>query len=380
MPTSPLETARELFSQLDANAKLPLPGEPIPRASLDLLVDAGLLGLMVPRAVGGRELALPDIVDVYEEVARANGSTGWCYFAADCTAAYFGAYLDDAGAETVFANGVPLMAGQFAPNGTANLVGDELVINGDYQFGSGIAHAAWGGAGVLTNMEEEEESDSEYLFACFPAAKADLHGNWDVLGLQATASYDYGLRDVHVPHSHAFNFLQPTVHRGGPLYGLGVIPLTAAGHAGWALGVTRRILDEVAAVAGSVTRLGATSSLSTNERFLYEFGVLEGRFRSGRAWVREACTAAEDEAVREGAISPFTASLLGEACRKVNQDGADIARQAYLLAGTRALRDGPIQECFRDLHAGSQHYFASPAAAIALGTNLLTRVKMSEPD
>ena len=103
MPTSPLEAARDLFHQLDANARLTPPGEPIPRASMELLIDAGLLGLMVPRAVGGTELALPDIVDVYEEVSRADGSTGWCYFAADCTAAYFGAYLDDAGAETVFA-------------------------------------------------------------------------------------------------------------------------------------------------------------------------------------------------------------------------------------------------------------------------------------
>jgi len=373
VPTSPLLAARELFSQLDANAQSAPPGEPVPRASMDLLIDAGLLGLMVPRAVGGSELALPDIVDVYEEVARADGSTGWCYFAADCTAAYFGAYLDDAGAETVFADGVPLMAGQFAPNGTASVHDDELVINGDYQFGSGIAHADWVGAGVLTNADEG--LDPEYLFACFPAAEAELRGNWHVLGLQATASYDYGLRDVHVPRNQAFNFFVPTVHRGGPLYTLGVMPLTAAGHAGWALGVTRRVLDEVAAVAGSVTRLGATSSLSTNERFLYEFGHLEGRLRAGRAWVREVCTAAEAEAARQGAISALTASLVREACRMVNQDGADIARQAYLLAGTRALRDGPIQRGFRDLHAGSQHFFASPAAAIELASTLLNTVE-----
>ncbi len=340
---------------------------------MQLLIDAGLLGLMVPRAVGGAELALPDIVDVYAAVSRANASTGWCYFAADCTAAYFGAYLDDAGVETVFANGIPLMAGQFAPNGTATMHEDGLVINGDYQFGSGIAHAAWAGAGVLTNAEAG--SDSEYLFACFPAAEAELHGNWDVLGLRATASYDYSLRDLHVPRNQAFDFFQPTVHRGGPLHALGVLPLTAAGHAGWALGVTRRLLDEVAEVATCITRLGAASSLSTNERFLYEFGVLEGRFRAGRAWVREACTAAEAEATRLGAISTLTANLLREACRKVNQDGADIARQAYLLTGTRALRDGPIQECFRDLHAGSQHYFASPAAAIELATAVLADAK-----
>jgi hypothetical protein len=48
----------------------------------------------------------------------------------------------------------------------------------------------------------------------------------------------------------------------------------------------------------------------------------------------------------------------------VTQEGADIVRQAYLLAGTTALRDGPLQRCFRDIHAGSQHFFASPASTL----------------
>ena len=174
MSTTHIDAARDLFGPLDRAAAATPPGEPMPRASLDAIVDGGLLGLMVPRAVGGQELPLADIVDVYEEVSRADGSTGWCYFAADCTAAYFGAYLPDAGAESVFADGIPLMAGQFAPNGTATFDGDELVIDGDYQFGSGIAHAAWAGAGVLTAADEGANPD--YLFACFPVDQAELRG------------------------------------------------------------------------------------------------------------------------------------------------------------------------------------------------------------
>ena len=366
-----LDAARDLFGQLDAASAATPAGEPMPRSSLDAIVDAGLLGLMVPREVGGQELPLADIVDVYEEVSRADGSAGWCYFAADCTAAYFGAYLNDAGAASVFTDGVPLMAGQFAPNGTATVEGDELVVQGDYQFGSGIAHAAWAGAGVLVTPDDGGNPD--YLFACLPVDQADLLGNWDVLGLQATASYDYALRNVHVPRARAFDFFAPIVHRGGPVYTLGVIPLTAAGHAGWALGVTRRVLDEVAAIATGTTRMGAPSSLVTSERFLHEYGILEGRFRAGRAWVRETCEQAEAEAARDGAVSAVTANLLREACRHVNQGGADIAREAYLLAGTKALRDGPIQRGFRDLHAGSQHFFASPSAAIDLATSLLAK-------
>jgi hypothetical protein len=49
-----------------------------------------------------------------------------------------------------------------------------------------------------------------------------------------------------------------------------------------------------------------------------------------------------------------------------------VARKAYLLAGTTALRDGPLQRGFRDLHAGTQHFFASPAATLDVGRDLLS--------
>ena len=32
-----------------------------------------------------------------------------------------------------------------------------------------------------------------------------------------------------------------------------------------------------------------------------------------------------------------------------------LIRSLYEWCGTEALRDGPLQRCFRDIHAGSQH-------------------------
>ena len=60
----------------------------------------------------------------------------------------------------MFADGVPLSAGQFAPNGTATPDGDGYRLNGRYSFGSGINHAHWAGAGVLT--EEPEGADPRF--------------------------------------------------------------------------------------------------------------------------------------------------------------------------------------------------------------------------
>jgi alkylation response protein AidB-like acyl-CoA dehydrogenase len=315
---------------------------------------------------------LVDAIDVFAELSYADGSAGWCLMASASVTAFFGAWATDDFARQCFADGVPLAAGQFAPNGTAvpdTANGGGWRISGDYQFGSGIAHATWVGAGVLT--QPADGTDPAFLLALFPAEHARRKGNWDVLGLRATASEDYEVRDVPVPDGATFNFFAPTRYRGGPVYDLGVLGMTAVGHAGFAIGVTRRALDELARVAtGAKHRMGAASPLRDSERFLHELGTLEGRFRADRAWVREAFAEAQ-QAAESGGVTPQVVNAVRQATVHMTQDGADIARQAYLLAGTTALRDGPLQRCFRDLHAGTQHFFASPAAAQDLARDVL---------
>jgi alkylation response protein AidB-like acyl-CoA dehydrogenase len=366
-----VDTARSLFAELDAAGAAAAPGSSFDRSALRAVVDAGLYGASAPREVGGLDLPLVEVVDVWAELARADGSIGWCTFASDVALAYFGAYLPDAGTDIVFADGLPILAGQFAPNGTARRDGDDWVVDGEYQFGSGMTLADRAGCGFLATPPGG--GDPAYLFGCFPATEIEPKGNWDVLGLRGTMSIDYGVHGVRVPDVCTFDFFAPTVHRGSAMHHLGVLPLTAAGHAAWALGVTRRTLDELVAVAGRV-RMGAPAPLAESEHVLISYARLESRWAAGRAWVREVCAQAEAEAAaRGGPPEALTADRLRQACVHVNREGADIAREAYLLAGTAALREGPLQRCFRDLHAGAQHFFASSSASIDWARGLLAR-------
>ncbi len=362
-----LDSARDLFTLISDNAERTSP-EPVPADTVAALVDAGLHAVSSPEAVGGAELPLLEQMDVLAEISRADGSAGWVLLANAVTIAFFGAWAGDDFVEKVFADGVPLAAGQFAPNGVAVPTDGGYRVTGDYQFGSGINHSTWVGAGAIT--EEPEGTDPRFLFTLMPVEDVELGGNWDVLGLEATASYDYAVRDVVVPEQATFDFFAPVRRRGGPVYDLGVMCLTAVGHAGFALGVTRRVLDELVEVARTKHRMGAASALKDSERFVHAVGQLESRYRAAEAWMRKTVTAAESSAV---AGAPDLSAIT--ACRQasvfVSQQGADIAREAYLLAGTTALRDGPLQRGFRDLHAGSQHFFASDAATLDLGRELL---------
>jgi alkylation response protein AidB-like acyl-CoA dehydrogenase len=308
---------------------------------------------------------------VFAEVARADGSTGWCLMAGASAVAYFGAYCDDDFVAKLFADGVPLVAGQFAPNGSGETEDGGYRVTGNYQFGSGLHYAEWVGAGFLVAPPQGSDDPARYLFGVVPKEEVDLRGNWDVLGLEATASWDYGLRGAFVPEGATFLFAAPTRRRGGPVYELGVIAQTAAGHAGFALGVTRRALEELRAVARTKVRMGASSFLVDDPRFLQSLGTLESRFRAAEAWVREAFARVENTVVETGRIDLVQNNEVRQATVHVTQEGADIVRQAYLLAGTTALRQGPLQRCFRDIHAGSQHFFASPASTLDFARDLM---------
>jgi len=367
MPTQLIDTARGLSAKISESAEQ---NEGlVTRETVDMLVDAGMYAALSPREVGGAELGVVDAIDLYAELSRADGSTGWCAMAGASAVAYFGAFGQDAFVERLYEHGTPVVAGQFAPNGVAVTSEHGWSVTGDYRFGSGIEHAEWVGAGVMT--DGADGSDPQYLFTLVPADAAQLAGNWDVLGLKGTLSYDYRIEGAQISAEDTFDFFAPVRRRGGPVYDLGVLGFTAAGHAAFAIGVTRRALDEALAIAKATTRMGAPSALAESERFVHDLAVAESRFRASTCWVKQAFADAES-ACDEGSDEIDRLILTArQATVHLTRESADVVREVYLNAGTQALRDGPIQRCFRDIHAGTQHYMASPAVTVEWGQGLL---------
>src|SRR4051794_29199400 len=115
--STPLQAATALFHELDALGAAAPAGGSFDPIAITRIVEAGLSGVSVPKEVGGQDLPILEMVDVWSELARADGSIGWVAFAIDSAVSYFGSYLPDEGVADLFADGLPLLAGQFAPNG-----------------------------------------------------------------------------------------------------------------------------------------------------------------------------------------------------------------------------------------------------------------------
>jgi alkylation response protein AidB-like acyl-CoA dehydrogenase len=96
--------------------------------------------------------------------------------------------------------------------------------------------------------------------------------------------------------------------------------------------------------------------------------------------VRDAFAGLEAAVVETGALDLVRNDEVRQATVFATQEAAEIVRGCYLLAGTSALRAGPLERCFRDIHAGSQHFFASPASTLDLARDLVAAAPDSALD
>jgi alkylation response protein AidB-like acyl-CoA dehydrogenase len=372
----PVAVARSLAELIEREAAATDAAGTLTTPVVDALTDAGLFGLMVPRVLGGTEADAVTTLAVFEELSRADGSTGWSFLANATTTAFAAAYTGDAAVKEMFRGpGPPVHAGMLGPRGEAKQVDGGYQVSGQFSFGSGIAHANWVGAGTLVTKDGEFVASPaggvEMRVVFVPRERVTLRGNWDVLGLSGTGSYDYELPEQFVDEAFTFPLTAEETQRGGPVYRLGVLTLTAIGHCGFALGVGRRAIEELALAAETKTRMGATSPIGDQQLFQHDFSFQEAALRSARAYAFEVFGDAQAAVQRGDDLSLEQRHRARQVTTYATRVAAEVIRFAYTWAATDALRPGALQRCFRDMHAATQHIFVDNSTLTAAAPVLL---------
>ncbi|MFM7142134.1 MAG: acyl-CoA dehydrogenase family protein, partial [Alphaproteobacteria bacterium] len=146
----PRARARDLRPLVEAEAERTDQSLTLSAPLVDAFADAGLFHLMVPREFGGAEADTDTILDVFADLAWADGSVGWSLMANASSTSYVSFIAPDAGAAMVRGNPRGCSAGMYAPlGGQAHKEGDRFRVSGTYGFGSGCAHASWFGGGAF---------------------------------------------------------------------------------------------------------------------------------------------------------------------------------------------------------------------------------------
>jgi alkylation response protein AidB-like acyl-CoA dehydrogenase len=208
----------------------------------------------------------------------------------------------------------------------------------------------------------------EMRVACLPKSRVVIKGNWHVAGLQGTGSFDYAVPEQLVEEGFTFPLLTAVPKLGGALFRVGVLMITAGGHAGFALGVGRRALDEIEALARTKQRMGAAAPVAESPLFQRELARHEAELRAARLLAFDAFGAIERGALAGDEPSQAQRALVRTATTWVTEVAARAADFAYRFAGTDSLRlPSALQRAWRDIHAGTQHIFVEDRTYVDSG-------------
>ncbi len=325
------------------------------------LCEAGAYTLLVPRALGGEELAPDAALAVIEELSRQDASAGWCVGTAAVTAAIVAGRVSEAVAREIFAPGHrSICAGGLVPSGRAQPAPGGYRIAGRFRFASGIRYAttAVGGCLVCDGEQPRLRADGlpEMLVFCCDPAQIEIQDDWDVAGLEASGSFDFRCSDLFVPEGATFPLLDPGRAPPGSLAALSAVSVAYVNHAGFALGVARRALDEVRELARGRQRLGSAAPLGEGPAFLARWARADARLRAARLLALDALRALWEELRRSGGALGAREAELSSAAVLASDAAAHATQMALRAGGAHAIfRSEPLQRCFRDLHAGRQH-------------------------
>ena len=340
-------------------------------AIVDALWSSGLMTAFNPREAGGLEPGLAEMIDTWIEMAWQDGSFGWIGIANFPSALAAACYLPEAGFAEVFTDNDNhvTMGGQFAPLGQGVEVDGGYRLSGSWSFGSGTAHSQYVAAGFMPMQDGlprmMDNGMPVMMVALLPREEVTFTDGWHVQGLKGTGSYDYKIADVFVPAHRTFElFTRDPLRGGSPVARMGLMAVTAAGHAAWALGVAKSMLDDVQELAATKYRMSDMASLASRPTFQKDLAHHICAWRAARLLVLDVFGDAETAAAADG-LTPAIRADLRAAAVYATDVARECAQWAHLAAGTTSVREGSrLERAFRDVYTGTQHAFISEKVAM----------------
>ncbi|MEV5649521.1 acyl-CoA dehydrogenase family protein [Nocardia sp. NPDC052254] len=357
-----LERARRVAEVVTAEADAIEEQATITDTVFRALADAGLFWILVPEEFGGAGLGIVGAFQVVQELARADGSTGWAFMANAFSTGIAVGFLNHEGAREIFAPpGRGITAGMIVPTGAGTRVDGGYRVTGRFQFASGSAHASWIGVGFVVHDADgdpivDADGTPEMRVGFVPRDQVEFLGNWNVMGMVGTGSYDYRVEDCLIPEKFTMETFSTVPNRPEPVYELGLLGIGVGGHAPIALGLAERALQEIAGIVANKQRPGYSTVVGDSELFGLDFAKHEALFRAARAYVYETYGDAEATAARGEAITDEQRARMRQAATWVQEVAGDIVTFAHRWAGSATVRNpSALGRCVRDAAVATQH-------------------------
>ncbi|MEG9861504.1 MAG: acyl-CoA dehydrogenase family protein [Parvularculales bacterium] len=372
--------ATNFIPQLQARADEIESNRFLPQDLAQSFAEAGLYASLMPQIYGGLELPPMDALRLFETLAQGDASAAWCvmigatsgmmvaWMPPEAACEVCGMKTPDALLPSV--ESLPVLAGVFAPMGSAIPEGDGFRVQGRWSWGSGSRNAHWiaGGCMVMRDGEPERMANglplSRMMMA--PAGEVNLLDTWHVSGLCGTGSTDFVMEDCFIPQDRAISLVTgKPLDR--PVYKFSIFSFLAVAVSSVCFGIARGALDDLIVLAAEKRSQGAVKPLALREATQTDVARSEAVVRSARAFLYESVERAWESVNKNGYVSVEERRDMRLAAAYGAQACVDVVDIAYRLGGGSSIfRTSPLQRRFRDIHVATQH--------MMVGSNNLTQM------
>lgn len=348
-----VQAARELHPLIRARADEAEQTRRLPADVVAALTEAQLFRMCVPAAYGGPEIDPLTMMEAIATVAEADGATGWCVMIASTTSTMAN-YLPEPVAKEIYGDPAHVTGGAFAPNGTGRRVEGGYVVSGRWAWGSGTDHCHYVSGGTLTD-------DGGFHLMFVPAERVRFLDTWYSMGLRGTASTDFEFDEVFVPDGWSVQPLRSHTTLDAPLARFPNFSLLACGVASAMLGIARRAIDEVTALAQTKTPALASKRLADSTMAQVNIARAEAALGAATAFLHHEVGVAWDTVQRGDRVPVEQRARIRLACSHVGEETKRAVDLAYDTAGGSSVYDrSPLQRCFRDIHTAAAHIMVGP--------------------
>ena len=339
----------------------------IPQDVVEQFRQAGVYRALVPRSLGGDEVSPADFCRLVERISIADGSAGWV--------ASFGVsvmYLSSLPLPTlrqIYADGPDVVfAGALFPQQLGQAKPDGIHVSGRWKYGSGCPGASLVGVGIKLDTDPEPGLPR---MAVLPRNKVRIEPNWEVIGMRGTGSHDVLVDHAVVPPE--WTFIRGSASSlESPLYRYPSIAFAAQVLAVVGLGVARAALDDISASAEGRESITGAPKLADRAYVQIEIAKAEAALRSARAYFYEATEEVWSKVLAGDEIDARQKNWLRLASTHAARTSADVARNAFTLAGTPGIFcANPMQRYMHDALVVVQHAFLAEGHWQSAGRVLL---------
>ena len=378
-----LANARALVPEIAARAAEAAAQRRLPRDLVDKLKAAGCFRVMFPKSWGGPEMPLPMQLELVEVLAHADAAAAWCVKIGS-DSGLFAAWLEEGAARELYADLDFVTAGQAPPNGRALKVDGGYRVTGRWGFGSGCTHAdvMLGGCAVVGENGQPVVVGGlpQVIHVLAPASRWQIEDTWFAHGLAGSGSHHYSTKDLFVPERHVLNLMAPS-GRDEPLYRLPITASVSIPMAGVPLGLARRAIDEVCAIAGKkIVAIPPPPVLLKNlPRVRLAVARAESWLGAARAYVYGTVERLWAEIETRGEASTVARRDVGLARIHAHRVACEVAQLMFDTAGATAVyASSPLDRLLRDAVTINQHLLFNDGiledlGAMVLGDDVPTR-------